>query len=154
MGTPKKINAKVIDTKVTIVINGKKLTKDEKDKMKRQAILNKIELFNKKPTEARFHQIVNIFDTKKIEKEAKVAKVKGVKKAIKKSTTKEAKKETKKREVKREAVMNIIKKAESEILTDQEITDLEALLKKQREAKGLAPKAEVAPVTQQRRGEY
>lgn len=136
-----KLTAKQVGKNIIVMINGEKKTKVTKDKKEADSIKKKIELYNKNPNEARLNQIVDIFDKVKKEKEKKEAKKKGIKKAIKKEKKGE-KKETKKREVKRASVADIISKAESKLLSDDEIKRLENLIKTQKEEK-IAEKQEV-----------
>jgi tRNA C32,U32 (ribose-2'-O)-methylase TrmJ len=143
------IKCKQVGQNLTIVVAGKTYSKRFDDKEKREAMKNKILLENKKPSESRRNQILKAFDKTIEEKEVKVAKKKGLKKAIekiKKAVTKTKKVDT------TTLIETVEEEYEKGSFTEQEIDYLQEVLRKKKE-KLLSEQKAVQTATP-RRGEH
>ena len=68
---------KQIGANVIVTIDGKKLVKVEKEKAKRESIINKIKLYNKLNSDAKKKELITLFSKVEAEKTKKEAVVKG-----------------------------------------------------------------------------
>lgn len=143
------IKCKQIGQNLTIVIGKKTYSKRFDDKDKREAMKNKIALENKKPSESRRNQILKAFDKSIEEKETKVAKKKGLKKAIEKVR----KAISKPKKIDTTTLVETVEKEYQEgNFTEDEITRLENLLKKKKEEIRIEEKP--VQTSSPRRGEF
>jgi len=143
------IKCKQIGQNLTIVVDGKTYSKRFEDKDKREAMKNKILLENKKPLESRRNQILKAFDKSIEEKETKVAKKKGLKKAIEKVR----KAISKPKKIDTTTLVETVEKEYQEgNFTEDEITRLENLLKKKKEEIRIEEKP--VQTSSPRRGEF
>jgi len=132
MGTKKEIIAKRYGKNLVVMIDGTKITRvidTDKDKKDEVSIKNKILLYNKKNSKELKDQIIALVDTKKKEKEKKVAEKKGLKKSIKK----EAKATTKNKKEQKQVVKSkseLIKELGKKELTTEDAAELQAILDK------------------------
>lgn len=84
MAETEKLVAKQIGRNIILFIKGVKYSKKTVDNTEVKSIVNKLELFNKKPSKARLEEIMEIF-SKKTEEEKKLdLEIKGHKKIVKK----------------------------------------------------------------------
>lgn len=131
------IKLKQVGQNLIAIIDGKQYSKMFANKEERDSVKNKVLLYNKKPTKALQTAILKLIDKTIIEKETKIAKTKGVKKAIKKEVKKSAKKSPKKEND------DLVKTVETEFKAgnfgEEQIKRLEDLLRKKRAT--LEPKA-------------
>lgn len=149
---------KQIGANVIVTIKGKKLVKVEKDKTKRDGIINKIKLYNKLNSEAKLKEIVTLFSKEEAAKTKTEAVKKGVKKAIKKVEKSAKKNIAKNKAVQKDSidlVAQLVEKSNEGGLTEDEISTLRALLDKNKKVE--QTKEQIAPVVTSpspRRGEY
>lgn len=143
------IKCKQIGQNLIIVIGKKAYSKRFDDKDKREAMKNKIALENKKPSQSRREQILRAFDKSIEEKETKVAKKKGLKKAIEKVR----KTISKPKKVDTSTLVETVEKEYQEgNFTEDEITRLENLLKKKKEE--IRKEEKPVETSSPRRGEF
>lgn len=135
MGKPEELKYRQVGLNILITIDKKQYSKTEKDKVKRDAIINKIKLYNKANTVERKKALITLFSKKQTEDNKKEATKKGVKKAIKKETKKTTKvtkakkdKETLSDDLKR--FIELGKKGEADKLTKDEMSELKTLITK------------------------
>lgn len=142
----KEILAKRYGKNLVTLINGEKKTKvinTEQDKKDEEKIKNKILLYNKTNSKSLLDEILNLIDKTKVEKDKKIAKEKGVKKAIKKEQ-KKVKKETK-------SNSDLIDSIDASKLSEKDTAKLEKILK-DKKATDSTSKANVTPSP--RKGEW
>lgn len=147
-----KISAKKVGVNIISTIDGKTYSAKLSDKDK-EVLKKKIEMFNKKNTDANKKAIIKLLSPVATEKEATKerleTKQKGLKKLAKK-TVKEAKAKSKSKPDKEAKVLIAdVEKALS--ANDLTVEELEALLKKAKGVEEVAPKARIT--TNPRKGE-
>ncbi len=143
---------------ILITIDGKKLSKTEKDKAKRDSIINKIKLYNKLNSEAKKKELITLFSKLEEKKTKETAIKKGVKKGIKKVEKDTKRKDSKIKSVKEketDLIKELTDKANSGGLTDKDISNLEDIIKKSRKLEEIKEEAKPTVINSNpKRGEY
>lgn len=144
------IKAKKVGDTLIVVID-KKTYKTVASPKFETSLINKITLFNKTNKEATKNQLLAMLDKKAATKEAEKAKAKGIKKTIKKV----AKKIASKKKVEVVEPKSLVEQVKTEFnegnFSEQEIKELEDLLRRKKEAIAVEAPPAQAPA---RRGEY
>lgn len=128
-----KISVRKIGNNYHVVIDNNQFKLVAPNEKTINSLKTKIGIFNKKNTEAKKKEILNIVDTKTKQLEEKKTKAKGIKKVIKKTSKKVKKEDTISPEVNLiEEVKESFKKGD---ITEDEIRSLQSLLNKVKEEK-------------------
>lgn len=132
-----KISVRKIGNNYHVVIDNNQFKLVAPNEKTINSLKTKIGIFNKKNTEAKKKEILNIVDTKTKQLEEKKTKAKGIKKVIKKITKKTSKKVKKEDTISPE--VNLIEEVKESFkkgdITEDEIRSLQSLLNKVKEEK-------------------
>lgn len=148
------IAVKQVGMNIITTVDGKPHTKMIKEKDERtsfiESLKTKVLIYNKKPSKAKKEEILIMVSKELVEKEKKTAKKKGIQKIIKKDK-KTAKKGAKPKADKKSLVDEVKTAHENKELTETEVDELLAILRRKKES----IKQEEAPkVGHRRSGEY